>query len=88
MIEILTKQDLESTKYEILSEIRSLLKPSAGTTQKEWLKSNELRDLLKCSHGTIQNMRTRGTLKANKIGGIWYYPAKEVYSLLERGEIK
>jgi len=88
MIEILTKDDLEGVKNELISEIRSHFKPAGVANIKRWLKSNEIRELLGCSHGTLQNMRTRGTLKATKIGGIWYYPTKEVYDLFERGELK
>ncbi len=86
MVEILTKDDLVVFKDEIISEIRAHNKTFDGGVSKKWLRSTEVKELLSCSHGTLQNMRTRGALKATKIGGIWYYPSKEVYSLLENGE--
>lgn len=84
--ELASKSDLLAMKTEIISEIQTLLKPQDHLSGKNWLKSNEVRALLHCSHGTLQNLRIRKTLNPSKIGGVWYYPAQEVYSLLNNGE--
>ena len=83
-IEILTKSDLAQFKNELIAEVRLLLNPST-LPKKSWLKSNEVREIYGCSHGTLQNFRVRGDLKPSKVGGIWYYPAEQVYALLEKG---
>ena len=82
--EILTKSDLAQFKNEIIAEVKSMLNPSAQP-QKTWLKSADVRQIYGCSHGTLQNLRIRGALTPRKIGGIWYYEAKQVYDLLEKG---
>jgi hypothetical protein len=83
-IEFLTKSDLTQFKNELITEVKSLLNPNVQP-RKKWLKSNEVREIYGCSHGTLQNLRIRGDLKPSKVGGIWYYPADQVYSLLEKG---
>lgn len=73
-VELITKEDLNSFKTELLTEIRTLLKPKASNpAQKEWLKSYEVRKLLSISPGKLQNMRVNGTIVFTQIGDLMFY---------------
>jgi len=73
-VDIVTKDDLNSFKAELLEELKSLIhsKP-LKSNQKEWLKSYEVRKLLGISPGKLQNMRLNGTLAFTQIGGLMFY---------------
>ena len=60
--EIITKEDLQAFKTELLNELRHLLIP-AQARRKEWLRGSEVRKLLKISYGTLQNLRITGKLR-------------------------
>lgn len=81
-IEVITKEDLQQFRHQLLDDIKSILgeKPQE---QKEWLKSFEVRKLLKISPGTLQNLRINGTLSYTKIGSIIYYNYQDIEKLLE-----
>ena len=81
-VELITWEDLKRFKNEMLTEIKSLLKPSQGQS-KQWLKSYEVRKLLNISPGTLQNLRINGTLRYTKIGGLLYYKKEDIEKLLE-----
>ena len=80
-LEILTKEDLEQFKTELLESIESLLQ-SKSTEQKLWLRTSEVKKLLGISSGTLQNLRINGTLSYSKIGGTLYYNYKDIQTLL------
>jgi len=81
-VEIITKEDLQHFKADLLQEIKQLVKPSEAST-KAWLKSVEVRKLLNISPGTLQNLRINGTLRYTKVGGTMYYKAADINKLLE-----
>jgi len=84
-IEILTKNDLNQFKTELLEELKVIIskaKPNA-TPQKEWLKSYEVRKLLNISPGTLQTMRVNGIISYSKVGGIFYHSYADICKLLE-----
>ena len=74
-IDIITKQDLEAFKAELLFEIREILKPER---KKKWLTSKDLLKLLSCSASSLQTLRIKGIVKGTKIGGKWYYDYFEI----------
>ena len=80
--EIITLQDLQAFRLQLLSDLKDLL---ASQTQHEndWLRSVDVRKLLKISHGTLQNLRVNGTLPYKKIGGIIYYKLADINNLLK-----
>jgi hypothetical protein len=80
-VEIVTKEDLQNFKTELLSDIQQLFKIKFEPTKK-WLRSPDVRKLLNISPGTLQNLRINGTLKTQKIGGIIYYDYAEIEKLL------
>ncbi|QTE36330.1 helix-turn-helix domain-containing protein [Mucilaginibacter gossypii] len=83
-IEVITKDDLNDFKKDLLQEIRQMIRPEEGQGKK-WLKSIEVRKLLNISPGTLQNLRINGTLRFTKIGGILYYKLEDIHKLLEGG---
>ncbi|POY36418.1 DNA-binding protein [Solitalea longa] len=84
-VEILTKEDLNHFKSELLTEIKSLLKQNQ--LSKKWLKSPEVRKLLNISPGTLQNFRINGTLPYTKVNGIIFYNYEDIVKILEQKKI-
>lgn len=76
-VNILTTEDLQHFKTDIMSELRTLLK-TAAEPPKKWLKSEEVKKLLKVSPGTLQTLRINGTLQYTKLGGIIYYDYEHI----------
>lgn len=84
-VEIITREDLNQFKHELISEIKALLGGKQQAAAKQWYKSWEVRQQLGISPGTLQNLRVNGTLQYTKIGGIMYYKAEDIQKLLEAG---
>jgi hypothetical protein len=80
---IVTIEDLQNFKQEILSEIQKLFSQKPGTTTKKWLKSHEVRRLLTVSPGTLQNLRVNGTLPFTKIGGVIFYVIDDIQKMIQ-----
>jgi hypothetical protein len=81
--EIITVEDLQTFKSELISDIKQLLKEQTGQPVKKWLKSYEVRKLLNISPGTLQNLRINGTLPYTKIGGVMYYDYADIQNMLQ-----
>lgn len=81
-LEIVTKEDLQEFKNELLQELKTLLLPKSNS-QKQWLRSADVKALLKISSGTLQNMRINGTLRYSKVGGTLYYNYEDIEKLLQ-----
>ncbi|MBS1530358.1 MAG: helix-turn-helix domain-containing protein [Bacteroidetes bacterium] len=80
--QLLTIEDLEQFKTELLAEIKILLQGNNNTSvSKKWLKSNEIRKLLSISPGTLQTLRINGTLPFTKIGGVIYYDQDDIQKM-------
>ncbi len=82
-IDIITKDDLELFKQDLIREISSLFKPQ-NHDPKQWLRSNEVRKLLHISPGTLQNFRVNGTLTFTKVGGIFFYKYADILRILDK----
>lgn len=80
-ISIITKEDLQQFKIELLEAIKELLQGKI-TEQKLWLRTSEVKKMLKISSGTLQNLRINGTISYSKIGGTLYYNYKDIEKLL------
>lgn len=88
-VELITKEDLNNFKTDLLTEIRQLMKPrGASLAQKEWLKSYEVRKLLSISPGKLQNMRVNGTIEFTQIGGLMFYKYDDIVKLMEDHKTK
>ena len=79
--DLLTREDLQAFKRELLEEIRLIVQPYAE--KKDWLKSADVQKILACSPGTLQNLRINGTLPFTKIGGTMYYASSDVMNVLQ-----
>lgn len=82
--QIVTKEDLQEFKTELLEELKDIFNSSAKTSHKKWLKSAEVRAMLNISPGTLQNYRINGTLNYTKIGGTMYYNQDDIQRLLDK----
>ncbi len=81
-IEVVTKEDLQQFRMQLLNDIRQLMKPPEGILIKPWLKNAEVKQLLNISSNTIQRLRIGGKLRSSKIGGIHYYKFEDIKKLL------
>ena len=83
-VEIITKEDLQVFRRQLLEDLQQLLcrKPS-GKEQTLVLKSAEVRKMLKISPATLQTLRINGTLPFVKVGGSLYYRYADIEKLLE-----
>ena len=83
-VEIITKEDLQHFRRQLLEDLQQLLsKKQSSQTQKQVLKSAEVRKLLKISPATLQTLRINGTLPYSKIGGTIYYRQSDIEKLME-----
>ncbi len=84
-VDLVTREDLEKFKTELLEEIRRYQQypKKPGQEPRVWLKSYEVRKLLNISAGTLQNLRINGTLPYTKIGGLMYYRYEDLRKLME-----
>jgi hypothetical protein len=82
-IEVITREDLQVLRQQLLDDIKELLSTNKNTTSKEWLRSSEVRKLLKISPGTLQNLRINGQLSPTKVNGIYFYKYGDVMKMLD-----
>lgn len=80
---IVTPEDLQNLKKELIEEIEKLRAKRASMPIKKWLKSHEVRKMLSISPGTLQNLRINGMLPFTKIGGVIFYEYEDVKKMLE-----
>lgn len=80
-VNIITKEDLQEFKSELLEDIKNLFNTKISE-QKLWLRSSEVKELLKISTGTLQNLRISGTLSYTRVGGTLYYSYKDIEKIL------
>jgi len=81
-VEVITKEDLQQFKLELLNDLRLLLEPEKTKLVKPWLKNAELCKLLNISSNTVQRLRIAGKLRSSKIGGVHYYRYEDIEKLL------
>lgn len=85
--QVLTLEDLQEFKKDLLQEMKSLFEGSTNGKTKKWLKSTEVREMLGISPGTLQNLRINGTLPYSKMGGVIYYDHDEIQRILSTNRI-
>jgi len=79
---IITKEDLEEFRLQLLEDIRQIITPKEAKLVKPWLKNAEVMKLLEISANTLQRLRVSGKLPAKKVGGIHYYRYEDIEKLL------
>ncbi len=82
-IEVLTKDDLQAFRIQLLDDIGKLMDAKAVQQPFQWIRSGELRKQLKLSPATLQNLRIAGKLHPVKVGGTWFYDMEEIRSLFK-----
>lgn len=83
-IDVVTKQDLQELKAEILSEIRQALSSTQKESTSKWLRSAQVRKMLAISPGTLQNLRIQGLLSYTKVGGTFFYKQEDIERMLSK----
>lgn len=84
---VLTIEDLQDFKKELLQELKTLFPNNQSGIMKKWLKSIEVRKMLGISPGTLQNLRINGTLPYSKMGGMIYYDHEEIQRILVNNRV-
>lgn len=88
-VQIITADDLENFKNEIIEELDELkglmtqIKPQPKEEDIVWLKSHNVQRMLGISPGTLQNLRVNGTIPYSKIGGVIFYNKSEILQVME-----
>lgn len=85
ILEIITPEDLEAFRLQLLSDIEKLLATHDKITLNKWIRSADLLSKLKISPGTLQSLRNNGKLPFSKLGGLIFYDQNEINKLLEEG---
>jgi hypothetical protein len=80
--QLVTLGDLEEFKDDLLLSIKAIIQSHAPQPVKKWLKSYEVKKILNISTGTLQNLRSNGTLPHTKIGGLIYYDAELINKVM------
>ena len=81
-IEVITKDDLQIFRTQLLNDIRQLLIPQEAKLIKPWLKNAEVKKLLGISSNTIQRLRIAGKVRSTKVQGVRYYRYEDIEKLL------
>lgn len=76
-LEMLLTEKLEKYYQKIVDALQG-----ANLSQRKWLKAAELKKLLPLSDYRIAEMRTKGLLDFQKIGGTYYYTVDSIRKLL------
>ncbi|SEN57284.1 Helix-turn-helix domain-containing protein [Mucilaginibacter gossypiicola] len=84
---LVTIEDLQHFKADMLFEIGKLLKGGNSKPEKKWLKSREVRKLLEVSPGKLQWMRKSGVLSYLRIGGSIYYDPADIDKMFEKSKV-
>ena len=86
--EIITVDDLQQFKQELLTEIAKLFQERSPAPEKRWLKSYEVRKLLGISHGKLQKLRDEGELPFTRIGGVLFYDYEDIDRMIQQHRIQ
>lgn len=85
---IITSEDLEQFKWDLLTEIKEFLdkkqdKPVPKEEERVWIKSHQVQRMLGISPGTLQTLRLNGTIPYSKVGGVLFYNKVDISRLLD-----
>ena len=86
-VEILTKDDLQSFRLQLLSDIKEIIVRvlTSVDDKPEGYKTAHVRSMLGCSINKLVSLRTNHKIRVKKIGGTLYYNKDDVRKLLEEG---
>ena len=80
-LDLLLTEKLEKYYQKIVNELQG-----SNLAQRKWLKAAELKKLLPLSDYRIAEMRIRGLLDFQKIGGTYYYTIDSINRLLNKNQ--
>lgn len=83
---IITHEDLQEFREQLLGEIEDLLTKHMGERPKQWLRSQEVMERFEISSGTLQNLRGKGILAHSRLGTIIYYDAEHIHKILNKNK--
>lgn len=86
IVELVTKEDLQQFRMDLIYDLKQLLPVSSEKVNKPWLKNGEVRKLLNISANTLQRLRISGKLPSTKIGGVHYYKFTDIERLMNGRE--
>lgn len=84
---VISKEDFDQFKKELMDEIRQIIQPSIENKTK-WLRSSDVREMLNISDSTLQTFRINGTIPAYKLDSTWFYKYDEIVDVIEKGRIR
>jgi hypothetical protein len=82
---VITQEDFENFKQELLIEVKSLFESNIKKTQ--WIRSKEVREMLGISDAKLQNLRINKTIPAYNLDGTWMYKYEEIVKAIEKGKV-
>jgi hypothetical protein len=83
-IDLITKQDLEQFKSELILEISKLIelkKNQLSENTKVWIGTKEVKEILGISSNTLAMYRKNNTIPFKKIYGKFFYKQSDVEQL-------
>ena len=86
-VEVITKEDLQAFRMQLLEDMKSLLKQGRETSLEniEGYKTANVRKILGCSVNKLVSLRVARKIRTKKIGGTVYYNKEDVKRLVEEG---
>lgn len=87
-VEIVTKEDLQAFRAQLLRDIKDLLITHAFPFSKqrvEGYKTKDVRRILGCSVNKLVSLRQARKIRCKKVGGTVYYNKEDVRKLVEEG---
>lgn len=88
-MEILTKEDLQIFRVELLAELTELVTRLKSDIKQphlpEGLRTEQACQLLDCSNGKLLSLRSSGKIRCRKVGGTLYYNQEDIRKLLKHG---
>lgn len=81
---IITIEDLNNFKKELLDEIRIIINEKKSEPETTWIKSGAVCKMLNISSGTLQTLRKNGTIPFKKMGGTHYYSVLEIEKIMDQ----
>ena len=86
-MELITKEDLQALRLQIINDFRMLLEGRAVPTGDILIgyKTADLREIFDCSVNKIKSLAASGKLRRKRIGGTVYYNKEDVRKLMEQG---
>lgn len=85
-IVVITKEDFDQFKQELLAEIKAIFDKNINKVQ--WIRSKDVREMLGISDATLQTLRINKTIPAYKLDTTWFYKYEEILEVMERNKIR